>query len=322
MTTAAYPRRSTMWVIIDKAGMLLVLFVLVALCSMFVPNFLSPFNFKGLALAISTIGIISCTMLLCLASGDFDLSIGAIVGFAGVIVATVMAKTGSIAAGIAVTLALGALIGFVNGFVVAKLGINALITTLATMQIVRGLAYITTGGNTVSVSLESFFELGMGAILGVPIPVWIMVICFVIFGFLLSRTTFGRNTLAIGGNNEAARLAGIPVVRTKIIIFLLQGLVAAFAGIIVASRMASGQPGYGIGLELQVISACVLGGVSLTGGIGSIWYVIAGVLIMGVVENAMRLLNVPTFYQYVVWGSILLAAVLLDRLKQKHLGRR
>jgi L-arabinose transport system permease protein len=190
------------------------------------------------------------------------------------------------------------------------------------MQIVRGLAYITTGGNTVGIVQEKFFALGTEAFLGVPVPVWIMIICFVIFGLLLSRTTFGRNTLAIGGNSEAARLAGIPVVRTKIIIFTLQGLISAFAGIIVASRMASGQPSTGMGLELQVISACVLGGVSLTGGIGSIWYVIAGVLIMGVVQNAMSLLNLPTFYQYVVWGTILLAAVLLDRLKQKQLGRR
>ncbi len=189
------------------------------------------------------------------------------------------------------------------------------------MQIVRGLAYITTGGNTVGISQESFYALGTGAWLSIPVPVWIMAASFLLFGFLLSRTTFGRNTLAIGGNSEAARLSGIPVVRTKIIIFTLQGLVAAFAGIILASRMASSQPGAGMGLELQVISACVLGGVSLTGGIGSIWYVIAGVMIMGVVENAMRLLNVPTFYQYVVWGSILLAAVLLDRIKQKHLGR-
>jgi L-arabinose transport system permease protein len=315
-------KQSALWILIDKAGMLLVLAILVLVCSAFVPNFFSVVNFTNVGLMVTTIGIVSCTMLLCLASGDFDLSVGSILGFSGVIVATVMAKTGSVTAGVAVALALGALVGFANGFVVAKLGINALITTLATMQIVRGLAYITTNGNTVGVAEESFFKLGTGAWLGVPVPVWIMILCFVVFGFLLSRTTFGRNTLAIGGNSEAARLAGIPVVRTKIIIFTLQGLMSAFAGIIVASRMASGQPKVGEGLELQVISACVLGGVSLTGGIGSIWYVIAGVMIMGVVQNAMSLMNLPTFYQYVVWGSILLIAVLLDRLKQRHLGRR
>ncbi len=313
--------KAALWRLIDRAGMLLVLAILILLCSAFVPNFLSPFNFQSIGLAVTTIGIISCTMLLCLASGDFDLSVGSIVALAGVVCAVVMTSTGSVAAGVATGLAVGAVAGFVNGFVVAQLGINALITTLATMQIVRGFAYMTTGGDTVGINVESFYALGTGAWLGVPVPVWIMLLSFTVFGFLLSRTTFGRNTLAIGGNSEAARLAGIPVVRTKIVIFTLQGLMAAFAGIILASRMASSQPGAGIGLELQVISACVLGGVSLTGGIGSIWYVIAGVMIMGVVENAMRLLNVPTFYQYVVWGGILLAAVLLDRLKQKHLGR-
>ena len=311
-----------MWNMLDKAGMLLVLALVIILCSVFVPNFLSVINFTNVGLTVTTIGIISCTMLLCLASGDFDLSIGSIVAFAGVICAVVITRTESIMAGITVALLLGAIVGLVNGFVVAKLGINALITTLATMQIVRGLAFITTDGKTVGVTQPGFYSLGTGAFLGVPIPIWIMIACFVVFGFLLSRTTFGRNTLAIGGNSEAARLAGIPVVRTRVIIFTLQGLFSAFAGIILASRMASGQPNIGIGLELQVISACVLGGVSLTGGIGNIWYVIAGVLIMGVVENAMSLLNLPTFYQYVVRGSILLAAVLLDRFKQKQMGRR
>lgn len=315
-------KRSPLWTLIDKAGMLLVLAVLVVLFAAFVPNFFSWVNFRNVGLLVTTIGIVSCTMLLCLASGDFDLSVGSIFAFAGVIAATVMAKSGSITLGVTAALAAGAVVGFANGFVVAKLGINALITTLATMQIVRGLAYITTGGATVAVTEPSFFTLGTGALAGMPIPIWIMIICFIIFGILLSRTTFGRNTLAIGGNSEAARLAGIPVVRTKIIIFTLQGLMAAFAGIIMASRMASGQPKVGEGLELQVISACVLGGVSLTGGIGSIWYVIAGVLIMGVVQNAMNLRNLDSFYQYVVWGGILLMAVLLDKLKQKHLGRR
>ena len=133
---------------------------------------------------------------------------------------------------------------------------------------------------------------------------------------LLSRTVFGRDTLAIGGNEEAARLAGIPVVRIKIAIFVLQGLVAAFAGIVLAARMTSGQPKVAEGFELVVISACVLGGVSLTGGVGSMGAVIAGVLIMGIVQNAMNLLNVEPFWQYVARGLILLGAVLFDRLRQ------
>jgi len=151
----------------------------------------------------------------------------------------------------------------------------------------------------------------------VPTPVWITVACFAGFGFVLNRTVFGRDTLAVGGNAEAAHLAGIPVARVKIVIFTLQGVMAAFAGIVLASRMTSGQPNASLGFELEVISACVLGGVSLTGGIGRMGFVIAGVLIMGIVQNAMNLLNVPTFYQYVARGLILLAAVLFDRWKRR-----
>ena len=214
-------------------------------------------------------------------------------------------------------LMLGVVSGFINGFVIARLKINALITTLATMQIVRGLAYIISDGKAVGIEDESFFTLGYANWLGLPAPSWLTVACLIVFGFLLNRTTFGRNTLAIGGNEEAARLAGVPVVRTKIIIFVLSGLVSAIAGIILASRMTSGQPMTSIGYELIVISACVLGGVSLKGGIGKISYVVAGVLILGTVENAMNLLNISPFSQYVLRGLILLAAVIFDRYKQK-----
>jgi L-arabinose transport system permease protein len=256
-------------------------------------------------------------MLFCLAAGDFDLSIGSVVACAGVIAAVVMNRTGSIAVGVATALLFGAAVGALNGFVVAKLKINALITTLATMQIVRGLGFIVTGGVAVGIGREEFFGLGNSALLNIPTPVWITAICFAVFGFILNRTVFGRDTLAVGGNAEAAHLAGIAVERVKLAIFTAQGAMAAFAGVVLASRVTSGQPNTSQGFELEVISACVLGGVSLTGGVGSMAFVIAGVLIMGIVQNAMNLLNVPTFYQYVARGLILLAAVLFDRWKRR-----
>jgi L-arabinose transport system permease protein len=275
---------------------------------------------QGLALAVTTIGMVSCTMLFCLAAGDFDLSIGSVVACAGVLAAVVMTRTDSIALGVLAALGLGAASGSINGYVVARLRINALITTLATMQIVRGLGFIISDGKAVGIGQEGFFALGSSALLGLPTPVWITAACFIGFGFLLNRTVFGRDTLAVGGNAEAAHLAGIPVERVKIIIFTLQGIMAAFAGIVLASRMTSGQPNAGLGFELEVISACVLGGVSLTGGIGSMGFVIAGVLIMGIVQNAMNLMNVATFYQYIARGLILLAAVLFDRWKRRKQG--
>jgi L-arabinose transport system permease protein len=302
---------------LDQAGMLVVLAILFIGCALGVENFFSWVNMQGLALAVSMTGMVACTMLFCLAAGDFDLSIGSVVACAGVIAAVVMNKTGSITLGVAAGLGCGALVGATNGYVVAKLRINALIATLATMQIVRGFGFIVSDGKAVGIGREEFFALGNSSLLGVPTPVWITAACFTLFGFVLNRTVFGRDTLAVGGNAEAAHLAGIAVDRVKLIIFTAQGVMAAFAGIVLASRITSGQPNTSLGFELEVISACVLGGVSLTGGVGSMGFVIAGVLIMGIVQNAMNLLNVPTFYQYVARGLILLAAVLFDRWKRR-----
>jgi len=319
-TSPASTPRKPLAEFFDKAGMLVVLAILFIGCSIGVESFFSLVNMRGLALAVSMTGMVACTMLFCLAAGDFDLSIGSVVACAGVLAAVVMNRTGSIALGVLAGLASGALVGFINGYVVAKLRINALITTLATMQIVRGFGFIISDGKAVGITQEGFFSLGNSAVLGVPTPVWITAACFAVFGFILNRTVFGRDTLAVGGNSEASHLAGIAVDRVKIIIFTAQGAMAAFAGIVLASRITSGQPNTSQGFELEVISACVLGGVSLTGGIGSMAFVIAGVLIMGIVQNSMNLLNVPTFYQYVARGLILLAAVLFDRWKRRKQG--
>jgi L-arabinose transport system permease protein len=298
--------------------MLLVLAALFVGCALGVDNFLTVTNLRALALAVSTIGMVACTMMFCLAAGDFDLSVGSVVAFAGVLGASVMNATGSVLVGSAAVLGCGALIGFVNGVFVARLGLNALITTLATMQIVRGLGFIVSDGRSIGIRTEQFSQLGNAAWLGVPAPVWLTAACFLAFGVLLNLTIFGRNALAIGGNKEAAHLAGVPVVRVKIIIFTLQGMVAAGAGLVLAARMTSGQPNSSQGLELEVIAACVLGGVSLSGGVARIGAVVAGVLIMGLVQNALNLLNIPPFYQYVARGSVLLAAIMLDRLKQQN----
>lgn len=318
LASPSNPPASGLSQLLDRAGMLVVLLILVLGCALTIENFLTWVNLRGLALAVSMSGMVACTMLFCLAAGDFDLSIGSIVACAGVIAATVMNGPGGVAGGILAALGFGALVGLINGWVVAQLGINALIATLASMQIVRGLAFIVSDGSAVGIRHEAFFALGSGAWLGIPVPVWITLGCFVLAGLVLERTVAGRNILAIGGNAEAARLAGIDVARLRVRIFAVQGMVAALAGVILAARVTSGQPNTSQGFELEVISACVLGGVSLTGGVGRIGFVIAGVLIMGVVQNAMNLLNVATFYQYVARGAILLAAVLYDRRKRQQ----
>lgn len=314
-------RRALLWQFVDDYSLIGIFIVLFAVLSMTVQYFFSWDNVVGLALSVSQIGMVACTMMFCLASRDFDLSVGSTVAFAGVFCAIVSNATGSVVIGIGASLVAGALIGFVNGAVIAKLKINALITTLATMEIVRGLAFISSQGQAVGVTSEAFFTLGSAEFFGLPVPVWVTLLCFVVFGILLNKTIYGRNTLAIGGNPDAARLAGVAVDRVRIAIFLIQGLVAALAGIILASRMTSGQPNAGEGFELNVISACVLGGVSLMGGRASISGVLVGVLIMGTVQNAMSLMNIDAFYQYLVRGAILLIAVLVDQLKNRRQSR-
>lgn len=306
----------TMKMLFKRAGPLVVLGVLVALLSLTVPDFLGVRNLRGLMLSITLVGTIAATMMLVLAMREVDLSVGSTVALAGVVAAVAMGATGSVVLGVAAGLLAGAGVGFVNGALVAGFRVNSLIVTLAMMEVVRGLAFLTSGGESVAIPLQSFYELGSGGMLGIGWPIWSMIASFAVFGVILNRTVFGRNILAIGGNAEAARLAGVPITRVRIAVFTLQGLVAGLAGIILAARITSGQPNTSVGLELAVISACVLGGVSLSGGIATIGGVIVGVFIMGAAQNALNLLNVPTFYQYVVRGGILLLAVVADRMRQ------
>ncbi|UCI26290.1 L-arabinose ABC transporter permease AraH [Mesorhizobium sp. B2-8-5] len=309
-------------ILLGEQGLVVIFIVAFALVSLLVPNFLTDRNMLGLLQSVVTVGIVACTMMFCLAARDFDLSVGSIVAFAGMVAVMASNATGSILLGLIAAIACGAVVGWVNGVVIAKFRINALITTLATMQIVRGFALISSDGRAVGINNPDFYQLALSKLLGIPTPIWVLAVLFAIFGFVLNSTVFGKNTLAIGGNPEASRLAGVNVDRTRIWIFTLQGVVCGIAGILLASRITSGQPNAAVGLELSVISACVLGGVSLAGGRATMSGVIVGVLIMGIAENAMNLLNIPAFYQYIVRGVILLLAVLLDNLRSSALGRR
>ncbi len=308
--------------LLGEQGLVVIFAVAFAIVALTVPNFLTERNMLGLLQSIVTIGIVACTMMFCLASRDFDLSVGSTVAFSGMAAVMASNASGSILIGLVAALLCGGFVGLVNGVVIAHFRINALITTLATMQIVRGFALIASDGRAVGINDPSFYQLALSKFLGIPTPIWVMGAFFVVFGFVLNRTVFGKNTLAIGGNPEASRLAGVNVSNMRIWIFALQGLVCAVAGVLLASRITSGQPNAATGLELSVISACVLGGVSLAGGRAAMTGVIVGVLIMGIAENVMNLLNIQAFYQYVVRGLILLLAVLLDNLRSAAAGRR
>jgi L-arabinose transport system permease protein len=315
---------------LEHLGMAVLCLIVLAAASVFVEGFATAKNASGLLFAISTVGILCCSMLLCLVSGDFDLSIGSVVALSGVLAVEMANRSGSLIAGVAAGFGAGAAVGLLNGVVVAYLRINPLITTLATMQAARGLAYIVVHGKTVSPMIAGFGslggsfqipwghnELGDRAYLPLAYAVVVLGVCLVIFGILLHTTVFGRSILAMGGNEEAARLAGIPVQRTRMLVFVIQGLMAALAGILLAAKIQIGDPKAEVGLELKVISACVLGGVALTGGRGTIMSIIWGMLIMGAVQRAMELQGFDSFWQLLISGGILLAAVIIDRLKSK-----
>jgi len=320
---ALLPSRLRAWAsgMASRSGIVLVFALLFAGLSVAVPDFLSGRNIQGLLLSVTLIGSVAATMMFVLALGEVDLSVASIVAFAGVVASTVISQSHSIGLGIGAGILAGGGVGLVNGVLVARFKVNSLIATLAMMEIVRGLAYLVSNGDAVMITEEAFFDLGSGAFLDISYPVWSTIAGFVCFGFLLNRTVFGKHVLAVGGNSEAARLAGLPVTRIKIAVFTLQGLVTGFAGVMLASRMSLGDPKTSMGLELGVISACVLGGVSLTGGVATISGVLVGVLIMGSVQNAMSLLNVPTFYQYLIRGGILLLAVMFDQYRRSRRTR-
>src|SRR4051812_6839751 len=276
--TAAKPP-SAFVTLLDRAGMQLILGALIVVCWFSVRNFGSPENIMNLLLQVSTVGIVATTMLFCLASGNFDLSVGTLIPAGGVLCALVLRHGGSLPLAVITALGFGALVGLINGIVVARFKINPLITTLSTMMMVRGAAFVFADGKSIGIANEMMLNLANtafpvihnrngGILFQITLPVWICLALFALFGFVLRRTTFGRNTLAIGGNEEAARLAGIEVNRVKITIFTLQGIVASLAGVLLAARLGIGDPKTAQGSELSIISACVLGGVSLSGGVG------------------------------------------------------
>ena len=316
---AAYAAKT--WRLLNKSGIVMVFAILFVVLCFTVPDFLTSRNMQGLLLSVTLIGSIAVTMMFVLALGEVDLSVASIVALSGVVASTVITATHSVLFGVTCGVVAGGAVGLVNGVLVARYRINSLIVTLAMMEVVRGLAFIVSNGDAVMISEERFFDLGGGSFLGISYPIWSNIVGFVVFGFILRKTVFGKNVLAVGGNGEAALLAGLPVMRIKILVFVLQGLVTGFAGVMLASRMSLGDPKTSVGLELGVISACVLGGVSLTGGVATISGVLVGVLIMGSVQDAMSLLNVPTFYQYLIRGGILLLAVFFDHIRRSRAAR-
>ena len=292
-------------------------FVFFALLS---PYFFTPDNLLNVTLQASITAIIAAGMTFVILTGGIDLSVGSLVAFAG-IVATSTIKAGlppgaAVIAGILAGWAVGALSGAFAGFFITRFNIAPFIVTLATMTIWRGAAFVWTDGRPVWELPEAFAFLGTGRILAVPVPSIIMVVTFIVSHIVLTRTRFGRHVYAVGGNAEAARLAGIRTAGVLRKVYILSGSLAALSGILLASRMNSGQPNAGVAYELDVIAAVVVGGTSLAGGTGSIVGTFIGAMLIAVLRNGLNLLNVNSYVQQVIVGAVILLAVMLDRLRR------
>jgi len=314
-TTGGLPERLKRWTAGYLPKLTLACIALIVLLSFLSPYFFTLTNFKDILLGTAVIGIISFGMTMVLISDGIDLSVGSVVAFSSVILCV------SINAGLPLPLALvlslggGVLVGLVNGFFIAVMNINPFIITLGTMSVVRGLAYIIIGGRPLPFEQPAVRFIGSGTFLGVPIPIYFMVAVLVILWFVLKYTQFGRNVYAIGNNEETARLSGINVVKTRILVFAIMGLLAGVAGFLLSAQTYAGIPASGQGYELDALTAVILGGTSLKGGQGRLAGTVLGTFIVALVLNGQNLMDIPYFYQLVSKGVIIIIAMAIARKK-------
>jgi ribose/xylose/arabinose/galactoside ABC-type transport system permease subunit len=285
------------------------------------PSFLTLNNFVNVTLQIAIYGILAVGMTVVMITGGIDLSVGSVVALVGVIAAitsksSLMPPELMVPAAVLAGIGSGSLIGAGSGSLIARFGIPPFIVTLAMMTICRGVVFIITGGFTEGELPALFGWLGRGHAWFLPIPVVVMALLFAAGYLLLDQTAFGRHIYALGGNEEASRLSGIRVRRTKVLVYSLNGLLTGLAGVTLAARLGAGAPNAGLGYELDVIAAVVVGGTSLSGGRGSILGTLAGTIFIGVLNNGLNLANVDPYTQKVALGIVILAAVWFDRLQK------
>ncbi len=293
---------------------LIVLLVLGAIMSVLSPYFLSVSNFMNIFLATATIGVLAIAATYVLGSGGLDLSLGSVMGFAGVVGAWVAVKAGlPTSVAVAATIGAGALAGFVNGLIITRAYVPAFIVTLGMLGIARGLALVINNGAAIYGLPPAMVYLGQGRPFGVPMPVFIFIGTAVVMHILLAYTRYGRHTLAIGDSENAARTAGINVSRHRLSLYTLSGALAGLAGLIFATRVNAGDPTAGLTYELTAITAAIIGGTNLFGGRASILGTMIGALIMGVLQNGLNLLAVQSYYQQMAIGAVLILAVFIDQ---------
>lgn len=317
MTTQTLSRRGIMskaWWIENKS--LVALLVLIGVVSFLSPNFFTADNLLNILRQTSVNAIMAVGMTLVILTAGIDLSVGSVLALCGALAATMVAMELPIALVVPLTLGAGSLLGGISGLIIAKGKVQAFIATLVTMTALRGVTMVYTEGRPISTGFsegsDHFAWLGTGYLLGLPVPIWLMAIVFLLAWYLLNHTRLGRYIYALGGNESATRLSGINVARVKLAVYGLCGMLSALAGLIVTSRLSSAQPTAGMGYELDAIAAVVLGGTSLMGGKGRIMGTLIGALIIGFLNNALNLLDVSSYYQMIAKASVILLAVMVD----------
>lgn len=306
---------------LPEIGIITAVIVLIVFMAIARPTFLAPLNLQIVLRDTSIFGLLAVGGSLTMMTAGIDLSVGSVAALTGIIGAELMVTGVPIPIAVVVALAVAFGIGVIHGTLITRLGIAPFIITLVTLGVARGIALAATQGLPVNGLPESFLWLGQGYILGIPVPAVIFALVSVTVGVFLGKTYVGRQIYAVGGNREAARLAGVPVGRRIDITYVVSASLAGLVGLILTARLSQGQPGVGVGYELTAITAAVLGGVSLAGGQGRIVGVVFGAALLGIITNGLIVLNISPFYQQIVLGCVLGTAVILDRLRARRRDR-
>lgn len=281
-------------------------------------NFLSMTNIVNILIAASLVGMVAIGHTYLIIAMQNDLSPGSLAALSGVTVALFLKAGLPIPLAIILTICVGIVVGIFNAWMVNKIQIEAFIATLVSQMIVRGAAYIICDGKPVSISNQAFNKLGSVRFIGIPFAVWMMIICMCVFGFILSKTKFGRSVYAIGGNKQAARLAGLDPQRIILTSFIMMGILTSMGGIVFAARMNAGQPAANINLEFDAITAVVLGGTSFAGGVGDMTGTFIGIILIQAFNTGLTMVNVSSFWQYVARGALLLFALTSDYIRKQR----
>lgn len=294
------------------------LIILMAVITIINSNFLTANNLLNLLLQVTSNALIAFGMTFVILTGGIDLSVGSILALSSALTAGLLGSGMPVTLAILISLILGCILGMMNGLLISYGKLAPFIVTLATMTIFRGATLVYTNGNPITKGLSDTFLfqfLGQGYIVGIPFPVIVMFIVFIVLYVLLHKTAFGKSVYAIGGNEKAAYISGVKLNKVKTIIYSISGMMASISGLIITSRLSSAQPTAGASYEMDAIAAVVLGGTSLSGGKGRILGTLIGALIIGVLNNGLNIIGVSAFWQQVVKGVVILIAVLIDRFK-------